>query len=229
MDDYYGKKPPFGHGKKKSEFPDAFAAATLKKWADDNNEEVVVISTDGDFHGVCDGHPQLHHEGRLEKYLQEVGEFHAALLSYVKHVMNEHREKLEQAIAEGFVQLGFYLEDQDGGVENAEVVRVAFDDDFFVIRIKDESEATLELSARVEFTCDLNYDDMDTAIWDNEDKRYLYINRVAENDVGREQDVPVEVQVSFDLGDKTHFEIEELAVNRGKDIGVMQNTDYPYK
>lgn len=229
MDDYYGRKPPFGQGKKKSEFPDAFAAATLKKWSEDNDEDVVIISTDGDFRGICDGHPRLHHEERLEKYLQEVGEFHAALLSYVKEVTNQHREKIEDAIEERFTQLGFYLEDQDGEVENVQVMRIAFDDDFFVIRIKDENEATLELSARVEFTCDLNYDDMSTAIWDSEDKRYIYIDRVSEDDVEREEEVPVEVQVSFDLGDKTYFEIEELEVNRGKDIGVMQDTDYPYK
>lgn len=229
MDDYYGKKPPFGQGKKKSEFPDAIAAATLKKWSADNNEDVVLISSDGDFHGVCDGHPRLHHEERLEKYLQEVGEFHAAVLSYVKQVTNQHRAKLEGAIEERFTQLGFYLQDQDGEVENLEVVKVAIDDDFFVIRIKDENEATLELSALVEFTCDLNYDDMDTAIWDSEDKRYIYIERVTEDDVEREELVPVEVQVSFDLGDKSYFEIEELEVNRGQDIGVIQDTDYPYK
>lgn len=229
MDDYYEKKPPFGLGKKKSEFPDAFAAATLKKWSDDNKEDIVVISADGDFHRVCDGHPRLHHEERLERYLQEVGEFHAALFSYVKEVANQHREKLEAAIEERFTQLGFYLEDQNGEVENVQVLRVTLDDDFFVIRIKDDSEATLELSAGIEFTCDLNYDDMSTAIWDSEDKCYIYLERVSEDDVERKEEVSVEAQVSFDLADKMYFEIEELEVNRGKDIGVMQDADYPYK
>lgn len=78
-------------------------------------------------------------------------------------------------------------------------------------------------------TCDLNYNDMSTAIWDSEDKRYIFVDRVSEDEVEREEEVPVEVQMSFDFGDKRYFEIEELEVNRGKDIGVMQDTDYPYK
>lgn len=229
MDDYYRKNPPFGPGKKKSEFPDAFAAATLRKWCEDNDDDVVIISTDGDFQGVCEGHARLHHETRLEKYLQEVGEFHAAILGFVKAVTNQHRQKLEDAVKERFTELGFYIEDLDGEVENVQVVTLEFDDDFFVIRIKDESEAILELSARVQFTCDLHYDDMSTAIWDSDDKRHIVINRVLEEDVEREEEVPVEIQVSFDLGDKSYFEVEELEVNREKDIGVMQDTEYPYK
>lgn len=227
MDDYYGKKPPFGAGKKKSEFPDAFAVAALKKWSDDNEEDVVLISTDGDFASVCDGSPRLHHENRLEKYLQEVGEFHAALLGYVVEVAKEHQGEIETAIEKRFTELGFFLEDQDGEVENVEVQSIAIDEEFFVIRITDD-EAVLELSARIQFSCDLHYDDMNTAVWDSEDKRYIILNRVSET-VERTEDLPIQVRVLFDLGDRTYFEIDDLKVDGNKDIGVMQDDEYPYK
>ncbi len=48
MDAYFGTKPPFGEGKKKSEFPDAFAAQALEDWCKAKEQKMVVVSGDGD-------------------------------------------------------------------------------------------------------------------------------------------------------------------------------------
>jgi hypothetical protein len=201
----------------------------LNKWADENNADIVVVSTDGDFHGICERYPRLHHQQRLEKYLQEVGNFHEALLTFVSDITKQHRAEVEEAIAERFCQLGFYLEDQNGEVENINVSWVEIEDEIYMIRLNDDDEATLEFNARIAFTCDLQYDDMSTAIWDSEEKRYLYIDRASETDVERDEDVSVELRISFDPDDASRFEIAELEVNRGMDISVLQDTEYPYK
>ena len=113
-------------------------------------------------------------------------------------------------------------------MENVEVTDLAIED-VFVIKIEDEEEATLELTVRVSFTCDLNYDDMNTAVYDGEDKRYIVLNRITEADVEREEEIPVELRVAFVLGDEKLFEILEMTVNQNKDVGILQDDQYPYK
>lgn len=226
FDDYFARQAPFGEGKKKAEFPDAFAVATLKKWIAANNEDVMVISGDGDLASACRADQRLHHEPRLEKYLQEVGEFHAAVLAYVVNLTKKHEEEVKGEVERRFGDLGFWLEDQDGDVENIDVHSVTIND-IFVIKIEGEV-ATFELTATVSFACDLHYDDMNTAVYDSEDKRLIVLNRISET-VERDEQIPVELHVAFDLGDEEHFDIVDMKLNQGKDIGVVQDDDYPYK
>src|ERR1700722_2596302 len=53
LDLYFDKKPPFGPGKKKAEFPDAFVLEALKAKAGVNGEALYVISEDSDFVSAC--------------------------------------------------------------------------------------------------------------------------------------------------------------------------------
>ena len=46
---YFQGKPPFGEGKKKNEFPDAFVITALVEWCKKNDIEVNVVSEDPDF------------------------------------------------------------------------------------------------------------------------------------------------------------------------------------
>jgi hypothetical protein len=54
LDDYFEQRPPFSE-KKKSEFPDAFAAAALEAWCKKKSEKILVISGDGDWPIICEG------------------------------------------------------------------------------------------------------------------------------------------------------------------------------
>ena len=44
---YFDRRPPFGDGKKKSEFPDAFIVAALDGWCREHREQMYVVSADG--------------------------------------------------------------------------------------------------------------------------------------------------------------------------------------
>ena len=46
---YFSQKPPFGKGKKKSEFPDAIALAGLENWAIKKSKNILVVSNDDDW------------------------------------------------------------------------------------------------------------------------------------------------------------------------------------
>src|SRR5207249_3278369 len=59
FDDYFSVQPPFGTGKKKSEFPDAFAAHALRAWCKANGQIMHVVSGDGDWESVCAAVPEF--------------------------------------------------------------------------------------------------------------------------------------------------------------------------
>lgn len=53
VQDYFEQRPPFKEGRKRHEFPDAFAAAILKHWCDTQNENLFVVKNDPDWAGLC--------------------------------------------------------------------------------------------------------------------------------------------------------------------------------
>jgi len=53
LDDYFSKRPPFGKGKKKSEFPDVLVISSLRRWATTSRQRMYLVSTDGDFKWCC--------------------------------------------------------------------------------------------------------------------------------------------------------------------------------
>ena len=46
---YFSSSPPFGVGKKKSEFPDAIALLSLERWAKSNGKHILAVSGDKDW------------------------------------------------------------------------------------------------------------------------------------------------------------------------------------
>lgn len=53
LDDYFGGRPPFGPGAKKSEFPDALVVSSLRIWASAIRMKVYLVSTDKDLEACC--------------------------------------------------------------------------------------------------------------------------------------------------------------------------------
>ena len=65
---YFTKKPPFGDGKKKAEFPDAISMLSLKSHLK-NNEKIYIISGDGDLKLYCESEAQFILVETLDKLL----------------------------------------------------------------------------------------------------------------------------------------------------------------
>ena len=53
LDDYFGGKPPFGTGKKKHEFPDAFVLSSLMAWTKRGRRKLYVVGRDPDLVAFC--------------------------------------------------------------------------------------------------------------------------------------------------------------------------------
>ena len=53
IDDYFESRPPFGAGRKKSEFPDAIVISMLSAWCKTTKQSVYIVSEDGDLRACC--------------------------------------------------------------------------------------------------------------------------------------------------------------------------------
>ena len=127
LDKYFGKEPPFGQNKKKSEFPDAITLAAVERFV--NDEDVYIISEDTDLKNYCAGKNNLHQIDSLDKFL---GEYNAHTNELSNKLMLFIESKHEEIKADVIAQLnnadGYnYSTWDDAELDSFEVINI---DDF---------------------------------------------------------------------------------------------------
>jgi hypothetical protein len=164
---YFEKQPPFGPGKKKHEFPDAFNIAVLEAWCKTNEEKVYVVSDDGDLADYCSASTNLIRLKRPSEFVDaSLRQF--AITKAIEDSVGDHHEMIKAAIRSQFEALGFYLDDEDGDVDDVTVQEVKIEEVSLVNATA--GIGLLEVSVQIEYIATASYDDMETAIWDSEDK-----------------------------------------------------------
>lgn len=78
VEQYFRGTAPFGGGRKKHEFPDAFVLAALERWCAENRESVYILSTDPDMKRACDTSEHLHWFPGIPSFLESFTEESAA-------------------------------------------------------------------------------------------------------------------------------------------------------
>jgi hypothetical protein len=233
FDCYFKKYPPFGEGKKKSEFPDAFVLSALGEWAESMQEDVIVVSQDLDMIGIEGDLPRLSAVSSLEEFLGKVTSYFEELAQTSQNLLKENLNEIKSRIEREFQSLGFILVDQNGDVNETRVTKVG-DISSFLIALKNgydegQSEAKFELTTTIEFEADVSYDNMDTASYDSEDKVLIPWETVAQT-VQCSEIVQVDLSFLFDNTDSHNVEIEELNLHTPKDVMVHTEDDgWPYK
>lgn len=168
LDTYFASRPPFGKGDKKHQFLDALAVEALGQWATDEEARIYVVSRDPDLEAATtgsDGLLYLKHLPDLFALIQVVDERAQALVMQAEG-------KIISDIANRFDGCGFIIIDEDGDVENIEVVDVALED----VVVQDIQDDVIRFvgKARVTFRADVSYWRSDNATWDSEDKVLIY-------------------------------------------------------
>jgi PIN domain len=152
MDWYDGIAAPFREGKKRKEFPDAFAIAILDSHANKSGCFVAVVSEDQDFKLACERFPNL-------LYFQSLPRLTELLLSTEDGVDKYHAaidakaDELSDVIREQMGDLSFYHEDRRFEIRDTslqypsvrEINIVAVGDNECTITFEAEFEAEHEL------------------------------------------------------------------------------------
>lgn len=229
FDKYFDRKPPFGDGKKKAEFPDAFVVQALETWCEDNNEVMYAASTDPDFNSYCKYSEKLIGIDKLAEFISLV-EFHDEVLApAIRDLVDNNTSTIEDAISDSFLDQDFWIDDQDGDVNEVRVKSMEVTD--MLLLEVGQNAAIVQLGVSAKFEADLTYDDLATASYDSEDKVLLPWRKIDET-VDREEDFTATLHLLHDVEEPDYFEIDSVEINTYRNFGFSVTSgegQWPYK
>ncbi len=156
---YENGDAPFGKGKKKAEFPDAFALSSLLTFAKRENQTIAIISNDDDFKNASDLYDCLFYYPTVGKYVESLllSEEH---VRKVRKILNFNSEMISDGIREKFVSLGFYpVDDLGAELEDVEVEELEFSE--LSIIGTGQQEVSISFQAAVSFWVEVKLDETD--------------------------------------------------------------------
>lgn len=219
FDNYFNMKPPFGHGNKKAEFPDAFIIESLELWCIENKQSMYVVSSDGDMGSACSKNEYLNYFNKLEELfnflLKQDNYLHAIILKVVRSnlsVINQH-------ISNKFHNLDFVVEDQEGEVLDINVTGTGIND-YLVIEIdSNDCVAELSLDTSIYFDAKIEFIDFENSIYDHEEKEYIY-KKYTNQTVMSKYECDTSLTIKFSPEDDSVFQIIKILVNNDQEVPI---------
>jgi hypothetical protein len=221
--DYFHLRPPFGEGRKKEEFPDAFAQHALGKWCEENKCEMYVISANKDWHELKKPLIPL---TKIDEFLDaavkdEAGE---ELATRVMNLYAKHLDNVEKAVREAFEGSEFYVRDVDGDVDEVKITTIKIDEPH-VLEVESET-ATISVDVKITYIADVSYLNDDEGVWDGEDHVWSY-RPTAYVEAEETEHFEADLEVQYDLNNEELFDVD-CTINKTFPVTVMP-TDYELK
>ncbi len=225
FDRYFKRKPPFGQGKNKYEFPDAFSIEALENWCIEKGEYMYVISEDNDLESACSSSSSLYLLRKPEELLNlitksEEGDIY--LLGY--KCLSQNEEKIQQNTANYFEELGFFLTGADGDVTSITVNSVQLLEKNLV-EIQEDA-LYFEIETEISFSAEVSYPDPEWSVYDSEEEEWIVLKTIQET-LEKTENISVKVEMAFSRDDLQNAEVTSISLNTN-DIEVEVDK-YPYK
>jgi hypothetical protein len=219
-------KPPFGRGKKKNEYADAFTCEALRQWCGRTGESIYIVSGDGDLARAVEDEERFHGAESIAEMLQKLVEAEQpGLPELATEVFHAKWTEISSEIARRFESLGFILADQWGDVEDVVVETVEIEDLAFIEVVADTVHAVATVT--VGFDARVTYDDYETAIYDSEEKRAIPWQTV-DRRVDRLESVDVAVEIRLDRDHPKLSSVMSVGI-QATDIEVQADEWEDYK
>jgi len=222
---YFNEAPPFS-AKKKNEFPDAISLLSLESWAKENENEIYVISGDGDLEDWCKNNTGFYYLKSLNDFIDLYNKTEEKLTYLIHEIFDTEKDWILSIIEDEFIECEFsYRPDAEAEVENINITEVQ-SHDLSVIEI-DEERALLSLSVQIDFSADVSGYDYGSAIWDSEDKEYAYVPTY--NATLEEAELfDVMIEVYFDISEKSFIHTDAVLFDDSRTI-EFGHDEWPYK
>lgn len=240
FENYFSGSPPFGEGKKKYEFPDAFALLALQKEAESRNRIIYVVSGDSDWEKFCFSSDDLSLIGKLDELLETIiRETDSDEVDVCYELYSDKEDEIKRYIEDNFSNLDFSI-DLSGtsliewGSEEIEIEVSSVNlTDSSLVYI-DDSDAdhpsvVFELEAEVSYDAKVSYESLEYAIYDREDD--VYFGGETVNTVFK-QSIKLNAEVTLTLSrDKDYSlcdaDIEDITIDPNNNLGeIMIDTGY---
>ena len=186
-----------------------------------------VVSDDKLFRVACAACSHLIPKSTINEVLDHVASDNEQLASFVRAETIQRMPAILAAAKSGFEDRYYWVEDENGDAQ-VEVTTLTPANEVEIIEIVAE-KATLQLSVAIDYTAHLSYDDSATASYD--EGTLIYVDH-KEEDVERDEELTVEVEVWFENMDPASFEIIGVTVTSPSDgFGIKTALDdgWPYK
>jgi len=234
FENYFSGTPPFGEGKKKYEFPDAFALLALQKEAEDRNRIIYVVSGDSDWEKFCSSSENLSLIGKLDELLETIiRETDSDEVDECYKLYSDKEDEIKGYIQNNFSDLNFSI-DLSGtsliewGSEEIEVEVNSVDIiDSSLVNIDDsdaeQPSVVFELEAEVHYDAKVSYESLEYAIYDREDDMYYGVEKI---DTVFTQSLKLNVEVTLTLSrDKAYSlcdaDIEDITIDPNNTLGEI--------
>ncbi len=223
---YFEQNHPFSESKK-HEFPDAISMLSLREWIRESGEKVYVISGDGDIKGFCEGDENCISLENVSEFLDLYNRAEEQLTSTIHDLVDKETDWIVKVVAEAFQNCGFsYDGNYEAEVDKVEVESVQVQE-VEVIDV-DENMATVDLLTNIRCTANIYGPNYENAIWDSEEKEYIFIDHFSEN-MEFEDAYTITIDISVDESKKEISEISNIYFNGGDDITLYFDDGFPYK
>lgn len=226
FDDYFALNPPFKEGNKKHEFPDAYVLNSLEQWCKKRAEKVYVVSEDKDLSSFKSNYliPVNESEELLDRISYTYSEENISLK--VEEIIERNEMMILREIEKKFIEdfpydgfdtnLGYEYETHDIGSFDGYI------ESHFIIR-EYNGIAEVEMSVNVNYTADISFEDISSAVYDKED-RILLGAEIVNTEVYGECTLDVNIEIEYELpGKEIMFEaLHHLEITSGipEDISI---------
>ncbi|GAB5417009.1 MAG: PIN domain-containing protein [Crocinitomicaceae bacterium] len=220
---YFASEFPFSSGKKKNEFPDAFALVSVEKWAQEHKKQVILFSKDNDllkyetpFLVINDSfedyiNDKIREDEDNKKRIEMVDEFIRSSPHDVLSIISEWtRDELYDD--RHYLEFTNYHE-----IHNIEVGVVDSEIEGYKITQAGEDYIAVQMKVLVSFHVDLTIDDEDYMMKDDDTKEWIYLDTTVK---GLDDTKYIDIDVTFYPDDKGNLDFDIEQINLGKKLKI---------
>lgn len=240
IDDYFEIRAPFQIGeKKRKEFPDAFIANQIRERFG-HEEMVAIISIDKGFKEACqswDNHLFFSSLGDLYGEMNKQEEFYAATKDFVIEQKSDIESYLAQYIKNNVeinvIGLSYDRKGVTEGYDYSETYLNSLSDVSIGIHSVDEiddNKSIVTLKCKSSFSMDCFYEDYENALWDSEEKEYVYVDTI---EIREEHKAKFACRIEINRTENT-FEVLPFKIILGADsrkerYEIETDSEYDYE
>jgi hypothetical protein len=222
---YFKHEQPFGVGKKKSEFPDAFVIGAIEGWCQKKKQTMYFISGDKDFTGFP--FKNIIIENSLSSLLDKINkQLHTDKYDLISKIYRDNQVQIIKKIQDAFI---FKLKDEIGfdiSIDNIKITHFEVTD-YQIEDMSDSWETILQVTGEIEYNLDVTYEDCSYAIYDKEDDRYYGCESNTVK-LEQEQTFHAQIVIEADLEDKEaehNFEITCKSVDAPDESDITEQLE----
>ncbi|WDF05946.1 PIN domain-containing protein [Shouchella hunanensis] len=220
---YFERQAPFGSGKKKSEFPDAFSLVGLNNYILNKGLTMHVISSDRDYQNFCAEKSYYIMVESLDTLIKEISEeeYEEALTALLDYTHDNHEDIILEKVQDYLADETYFIED-DGDVSEIIInsLEIIDKDTAYTVLEVTETEiiAEVSLTIKIDLTGKISIIDHDSSFWDSEEKEYLFKEYMASN-------ISSEAEIKVSLSLEVNYHTDEavynvLTINEGNGIWI---------